>query len=121
MLLVDYLLRCLDGGWTLEDWNTKLYDDLPSRMLKVKVQDRTIIHCNSNESICLQPSTVQPLLQTAMASVTNGRCFVRPSGTEDVVRVYAEAQTREEADALATEAAKIVFDTCAGVGTRPGD
>jgi phosphoacetylglucosamine mutase len=108
MLLVDYLLRYL-GGWTLEDWNTKLYDDLPSRMLKVSVTDRKIIRCNSDESVCLEPTSVQPLLQTAMKTVKNGRCFVRPSGTEDVVRVYAEAKTRKEADALANEAAKIVF------------
>ena len=120
MLLVDYLLRFL-GRWTLHDWNTKLYDDLPSRMLKVRVQDRTIIRCNANESICLEPVSVQPLLQKAMSNTPLGRCFVRPSGTEDVVRVYAEAKTREEADALAQEAAKIVFDCCAGVGTRPGD
>jgi len=118
MLLVDFLLRSL-GRWSLEDWNTRLYDDLPSRMLKVRVADRTIIRCNSNESVCLQPETVQPLLQTAMEGVSNGRCFVRPSGTEDVVRVYAEAKTREEADSLADQAARIVFDTCAGVGTRP--
>jgi phosphoacetylglucosamine mutase len=119
MLLVDYLLRSL-GGWTLSDWNTKLYDDLPSRMLKVRVSDRTVIRCNSNESVCLAPSTVQPLLQAAMDRVPSGRTFVRPSGTEDVVRVYAEAQTRGEADALALEAAKIVFATCDGVGTPPG-
>ncbi|CAN0126952.1 unnamed protein product, partial [Heterosigma akashiwo] len=30
-----------------------------------------------------------------------GRCFVRPSGTENVVRVYAEAETQRAADALA--------------------
>jgi len=119
MLLVDYLLLSL-GGWTLSDWNTKLYDDLPSRMLKVKVKDRTIIRCNSNESVCLEPSKVQPLLKAAMEKVPSGRTFVRPSGTEDVVRVYAEAQTREAADALALEAAKIVFETCDGVGTPPG-
>ena len=126
MLLVDYLLRSLggddnNGGWTLEDWNTKLYDDLPSRMLKVLVKDRTIIECNSNESVCLQPESVQPLLQKAMDAVSNGRCFVRPSGTEDVVRVYAEAKTRQEADCLADKAAQIVYDTCAGVGTRLGE
>ena len=118
MLLVDYLLRGL-GGWTLHDWNTKLYEDLPSRMLKVKVQDRTIIRCNANESQCIAPDTVQPLLQKAMDQTPCGRCFVRPSGTEDVVRVYAEAQTREQADALAIQAAQIVFDFCAGVGARP--
>jgi len=117
MLLVDYLLRSL-GGWTLKDWNS-LYQDLPSRMLKVKVQDRTLIKCNANESICLAPVSVQPLLQTAMEETFRGRCFVRPSGTEDVVRVYAEASTREQADALAIRAAQIVFDECNGVGARP--
>lgn len=117
MLLVDYLLRTL--GWTLEDWSTKLYEDLPSRMLKVKVADRSVITCNSNESCCLQPASVQPLLQTAMQEVTKGRTFIRPSGTEDVVRVYAEAASREEADSLANAAARIVYDICAGVGDRP--
>eukprot|EP00536_Pseudo-nitzschia_multiseries_P009668 jgi/Psemu1/201314/e_gw1.277.102.1 len=118
MLLVDYLLRSLN--WTLSDWSD-LYEDLPSRMLKVTVSDRTIIECNSNESVCLQPSAVQPLLETAMQdfAAANGRTFIRPSGTEDVVRVYAEAATREDADALANRAAQIVFDTCAGVGARP--
>lgn len=120
MLLVDYLLRAL-GGWTLGDWNNNLYRDLPSRMLKVRVKDRSVIECNSNESVCLQPESVQPLLQTAMEAYASGRCFIRPSGTEDVVRVYAEAKTREEADALANKASQIVFDTCSGVGPRPED
>jgi len=29
-----------------------------------------------------------------MAAVARGRCFARPSGTEDVVRIYAEAATQ---------------------------
>lgn len=127
LLLVDYLLRygtggggsTPGGGWTLEDWNTRLYTDLPSRMLKVTVQDRNVIVCNDNETECIQPANVQPLLAEAMGGYPHGRTFVRPSGTEDVVRVYAEAATRDEADALAVKAAQIVFDTCQGVGTRP--
>jgi phosphoacetylglucosamine mutase len=43
---------------------------------------------------------MQDDLDVAMHSVTNGRCFVRPSGTEDVVRIYAEAATQEEANEL---------------------
>jgi phosphoacetylglucosamine mutase len=39
-------------------------------------------------------------VQIAMRTVRHGRCFVRPSGTEDVVRIYAEADTQEEADRL---------------------
>lgn len=118
MLLVDFLLQSALGGWTLQRWND-LYQDLPSRMLKVRVQDRSIIRCNDNESKCIEPVTVQPSLQQAVSAVNQGRTFIRPSGTEDVVRVYAEAATREEADALASEAAQIVYDTCQGVGDRP--
>ena len=39
---------------------------------------------------------------------SHGRCFVRPSGTEDVVRVYAEASTVEAADSLAKSVAQLV-------------
>ena len=35
-----------------------------------------------------------------VGEVENGRSFVRPSGTEDCVRVYAEATTREKADGM---------------------
>ena len=34
--------------------------------------------------------------------------FSRPSGTEDIVRVYAEASTQVEADQLADEVRKVV-------------
>ena len=47
------------------------------------------------------------------------QCFVRPSGTEDVVRVYAEAETREAADRLAFAVAQKVYDFALGEGTRP--
>lgn len=43
-----------------------------------------------------------------------GRAFVRPSGTEDVVRVYAEAATQPAADALAGAVGKLVVQFCGG-------
>ena len=43
----------------------------------------------------------------------------RPSGTEDVVRIYAEADTQDAADALATECARAVFDLAGGLGDKP--
>jgi phosphoacetylglucosamine mutase len=49
----------------------------------------------------------------------NGRSFVRSSGTEDVVRVYAEAVTQKEADELAATVARHVHHICGGVGPIP--
>lgn len=48
-----------------------------------------------------------------------GRSFVRPSGTEDVVRVYAEAATQAEADALAAAVGRLVYRHAGGVGEEP--
>ena len=48
-----------------------------------------------------------------------GRAFVRPSGTEDTVRVYAEAATQQAADHLALEVARQVYELAAGVGAPP--
>lgn len=117
LLFVDLLLR--KQQWTLQDWATRLYTDLPSRQLKVKVQDRSKIICNDNETQALQPAGLQAQLDQANTAVSQGRSFVRPSGTENVVRIYAEASTRADADALALQAAKIVHETCQGVGDLP--
>lgn len=113
LLLVDLLLQKLQ--WNLQDWNT-LYQDWPSRQLKVKVQDRSLVQCNANETKCIAPSSLQPALEQLMASTEKGRCFVRASGTENVVRVYAEAASRPLADQLATQTAQLVHRHCGGVG-----
>lgn len=46
---------------------------------------------------------------------------MRPSGTEDVVRVYAEAETTEACESLAESVCGIVFDFYGGVGERPAE
>ena len=45
--------------------------------------------------------------------------FSRPSGTEDVVRVYAEAESQLKADQLAHEVAVKVYQLAHGVGAVP--
>ena len=42
--------------------------------------------------------------------------FLRPSGTEDVVRVYAEASSQADADQLAYEVGLHVHALAGGVG-----
>jgi len=39
---------------------------------------------------------IQNAIDNAVASVNDGKAFVRPSGTEDVLRLYSEAATVEE-------------------------
>lgn len=97
LLLVEVILHYM--GWSIQTWNT-LYQDLPSRQLKVKVADRTSIVTTDAETRVVRPLGLQEAIDSEVVKYSMGRAFVRPSGTEDVVRVYAEAMTQEEADSL---------------------
>ncbi|XP_019197171.1 PREDICTED: phosphoacetylglucosamine mutase [Ipomoea nil] len=105
LLLVEAILHHM--GWSIYKWN-ELYNDLPSRQLKVKVVDRTAIVTSNAETVVVTPTGIQEAINIETEKYPRGRCFVRPSGTEDVVRVYAEATTQEGADALANSVARLV-------------
>jgi phosphoacetylglucosamine mutase len=79
---------------------------------KLTVADRHIVRCTADETRAISPPGLQARLlraSAAAAAAAGGacRCFVRPSGTEDAVRVYAEAPTQAAADALALTALQV--------------
>lgn len=110
ILMVEAMLRL--EGMRMSDW-VAFYTDLPSRQLKVTVRDKGEIKTERAETLCVAPAALQPKIDAAVAKYASGRSFVRPSGTEDIVRVYAEAATQADADALADEVAAAVRETCA--------
>jgi phosphoacetylglucosamine mutase len=116
MLMIEAILALKD--WSLADW-ASLYTDLPSKMDKVVVADRTQITTNDDETQCLEPEGLQVFIDAVVARYPGGRSFVRPSGTEDIVRVFAEASSEEEANSLAMEVMQLVWDNAGGVGSRP--
>lgn len=105
VLLVEAALRVL--GWSLGDWEG-IYADLPSRQLVVRVPDRTLVKTTDAERRVASPPELQAAVDAALRGVPRGRAFVRPSGTEDIVRVYAEAATPEATEALAASVADAV-------------
>ncbi|OVA02487.1 Alpha-D-phosphohexomutase [Macleaya cordata] len=113
VLLVETILRHM--GWSIQRWS-ELYQDLPSRQLKVKVVDRTAVITTNAETEVVKPSGLQEAINSETAKYPKGRSFIRPSGTEDVIRVYAEASTQEAADGLAKSVAQHV-DRFLGFGT----
>ena len=56
----------------------------------------------------LTPAVVAEVERTNAELVGRGRVLVRPSGTEPVVRVLAEAENEEEADRLCGTIAALV-------------
>ncbi|KAH7438381.1 hypothetical protein KP509_04G012400 [Ceratopteris richardii] len=114
LFLVESALQYMN--WTIQDWDA-IYKDLPSRQLKV--QDRAVLRTTNSETKVTHPQGLQSAIDMEVAKVTCGRAFVRPSGTEDVVRVYAEAATQDEADCLARGVAIHVHNLAQGVGLPP--
>ncbi|KAL0326576.1 UNVERIFIED_CONTAM: Phosphoacetylglucosamine mutase [Sesamum angustifolium] len=70
--------------------------------------DRTAIITANAETTVVRPVGIQEAIDTETAKYPQGRCFIRPSGTEDVVRVYAEASNQEAADNLAHSVVRLV-------------
>ncbi|XP_023285980.1 phosphoacetylglucosamine mutase [Seriola lalandi dorsalis] len=116
MLLIEAILAI--KGMTVQQWDA-IYTDLPNRQLKVKVSDRRVIDTTDAERRTLSPAGLQEAIDSLVKKHKLARSFVRPSGTEDVVRVYAEADTQESADALAHEVSLAVYRLAGGVGDEP--
>ena len=116
MLLVESILHL--RGWDVADWN-EAYHDLPNRLMKVKVTDRSVFETTDAERKCVKPDGLQAAVDSLVSANPSFRSFVRPSGTEDAVRVYAEADTRANADQLASDVCRAVYDIAGGVGDRP--
>lgn len=113
---VSDMLLCLAALKLLEmdfaSW-AALYTDLPSKTVKAPLL-RRVITCSEDETQVVSPKPLQTALNQLVAEGAGGsasanmrRCFVRPSGTEEVVRIYAEASTVEQVDELIKDATMI--------------
>ena len=88
-------------------------------VFKVRIANRADISVTNAERTCVAPAGLQDAINAEVAKVKNGRSFVRASGTEDVVRVYAEAETQAEADQLAVTVCQLVYKMANGQGECP--
>lgn len=84
-----------------QDWD-KSYQDLPNKLAKVIVPDRTVFKTTNAERTLVSPPGLQDKIDEIVKKYPNGRSFVRASGTEDAVRVYAEADTKESTNEISS-------------------
>ncbi|XP_029890137.1 phosphoacetylglucosamine mutase isoform X1 [Aquila chrysaetos chrysaetos] len=116
MLVIEAILAL--KGLTVQQWDA-IYADLPNRLLKVQVADRRVIVTTDAERCVVTPPGLQEKIDALVKKYKLSRAFVRPSGTEDVVRIYAEADTQENTDALAHEVSLAVYHLAGGKGAPP--
>lgn len=93
-------------------WFSK-YTDLPNRLVKCVVPDRTQFKTFDFERQLSKPEGLQDSINQIVSAPNSSkktRSFVRASGTEDVVRIYAESSSMESVDAVITEVLKAIED-----------
>ncbi|GMR44641.1 hypothetical protein PMAYCL1PPCAC_14836, partial [Pristionchus mayeri] len=101
LLVVELILR--DYDWTVQQW-AEMYEEAPSKQLKIPVADRSLFRTTPDETRLVEPAALQTKIDDAVGKRGEGaRAFVRPSGTENIVRVYAESASQADADELAAE------------------
>ncbi|KAI9934216.1 Phosphoglucomutase-3 [Aspergillus wentii] len=115
MLLVEVILA--HKGWSPKEW-LGTYTDLPSRLVRVEVADRSIFKAYDAERKLESPAGLQEKIESLQSRYNKGRSFARASGTEDAVRVYAEAASRSESEDLATRVANAVREAGSGKETQ---
>jgi phosphoglucosamine mutase len=76
------------------------FNRLPQTLVNVRVPDRSAFEQSG--------VIAEALKQEAQALEGRGRLLVRPSGTEPLIRVMAEAPTAEEANAVCSRLAELV-------------
>lgn len=116
MLLIETILHSL--GWDIKKWSN-IYQDRPYLLRQVKVKDKSIFKTVYDEQRLIEPTELQNAIDKLCAKYTGGRSFVRASGTEDIVRVYAEAESLHEVKQLSYAVCEKVYDIGHGIGERP--
>jgi phosphoacetylglucosamine mutase len=118
LLLLLGMLACC--SMSFDDW-LALYHERCSANMVVQVADKDVIATEDCDRVVKAPAALRAAVESTTGNSGGRRAFVRPSGTEDVVRVYAEAPAGQQgaADDMALVIARAVFDTCGGIGDRP--
>jgi phosphoglucosamine mutase len=75
---------------------------LPQTLVNVRVNDR--------DAVAGSADVASAVAEAERALGDSGRVLLRPSGTEQLVRVMVEAGTQEQADAIANQLARVVAE-----------
>jgi phosphoacetylglucosamine mutase len=105
LLICEGILGTLNMGF--EQW-ANLYLEKPSVLLKLPVMDKSRYRCNLTEERLLEPEQLQRSIDEIVHEFPGSRAFVRPSGTEHVLRVYVEAMTVQAVQSVAESLRKLL-------------
>lgn len=97
MLLVEVILQ----DYSFFEW-IDMYTDLYCKQSKIHV-DRTAFQTKDFGRVCIKPVGLQEEIDSIVSQYPKARAFVRPSGTENIVRLYVECQNQDDIDVIVSQ------------------
>lgn len=97
LLVIEGILK--KTGLTIDNW-IGLYGEKPNKLWKMNVEDKLIFKACEDETRLLEPQYFQEEIDKIVESYLGARCFVRPSGTENCVRIYCEAENDDSVEEI---------------------
>eukprot|EP00357_Protocruzia_adherens_P001924 CAMPEP_0114986550 /NCGR_PEP_ID=MMETSP0216-20121206/8488_1 /TAXON_ID=223996 /ORGANISM="Protocruzia adherens, Strain Boccale" /LENGTH=545 /DNA_ID=CAMNT_0002348997 /DNA_START=40 /DNA_END=1677 /DNA_ORIENTATION=+ len=85
-----------------------LYTDLYSANAKTVVNDKSAIKTSADDMAVVFPEGIQGEIDQVVAKYPSTRAFVRPSGTEDIVRLYAEGPEEKQLPEIIVEITELI-------------
>ena len=75
LFAVEAILRYFD--WSIGDWASKTYTDVPSAQLKIPFRDRSIFQTTPDETRLIKPEVMQKEIDVWVSKFHGARAFVR--------------------------------------------
>ncbi len=87
-----------------------MYRDLESLTSKIAVKAKENLKVNAIEDKVLEPAGLQGAIQKIIEKHKGKKAFLRASGTENVLRLHVEAETKEQVNAITAEVKELVVE-----------
>ena len=81
------------------------YNEIPYKIVDIKMKYRKFI-TNEDDSKIIEPKNMQIIIDELSNKYANSKIYVRPTGTEDCLRVYVESETDDNCEKIIEELSK---------------
>eukprot|EP00918_Siedleckia_nematoides_P096752 GHVU01212281.1.p1 GENE.GHVU01212281.1~~GHVU01212281.1.p1 ORF type:complete len:575 (+),score=117.48 GHVU01212281.1:175-1899(+) len=118
ILAVELSLRILEIG--LPAW-VELYEDFPYSLKSIPLPPEVLMKIrpsNTDEAKIIRPANLQQAIDSAVSKRDESRAFMRPSGTEAVLRIYVEAPEKHDTEEMMKELEAELMKTAKDLGMK---
>ena len=81
------------------------YNEIPYKIVDIKMKYNKFI-TNEDDSKIIEPKNMQIIIDELSNKYANSKIYVRPTGTEDFLRVYVESETEDNCEKIIEELSK---------------